>query len=559
MPDDPPQTRHQPFQPIDLLAADVDLFLVELGVLLVATEDRAKEVDRVADLVGDLGGDGLHQRDAFGLPGGGLLFAPLLQLRVAESVRQGQRRLVGDGAQQIDVGGGEEGAPALAADHQPPELLSAEGRGDRAIARGIDGRRQRRLPHRSELHALARQPATHGALDRQRDLPRIGDRRQLLAELLDGRFVLRDGREEAALDGARGEVHQWRRDQSARGGSHQRAGEGHPHRGRKGRPDADRQHARRGRRHAAREHTRQQRAAVPQVVPHESDSGGHGRQRERRDGQEGGGRAARAQHRHEDAARRPASTAWRWPGRALAASRGASRVARARRIPSTTTKAIIAPPKRSVQPPTRAVTGVPSVSRATRAPASVQPARSSIQRSTGWRAMAGTSSGMRSASWTSANGPQANAAWKRGTMRAGGVRVEEGQKVERRQEGELGEGARQGAAGGAGESDDGGQRIQAAVEDHGPAVEPPASRAEPVQAQREVAMSLGGLHLDSHGCLPAALRVLHGAIPGSRRVVAVLRPDRHAVDRHAADPENAGPARCRSRWASRCSTPRRPM
>ena len=69
----------------------------------LAPEDGAEEVDGVADLVRDLGGDGLDQRDALGLPRGRLLLPPPLELGVAVGVRQGEAGLVGDRAEEVDV------------------------------------------------------------------------------------------------------------------------------------------------------------------------------------------------------------------------------------------------------------------------------------------------------------------------------------------------------------------------------------------------------------------------------------------------------------------------
>ena len=97
------QARHEALEAVDLFAADVDLLGVERRVGRVAPEDGAEEVDGVAHLVGDLGGDRLDEREALGLPRGGLLLPAPLELGVAVRVRQGEGGLVGDRAEEVDV------------------------------------------------------------------------------------------------------------------------------------------------------------------------------------------------------------------------------------------------------------------------------------------------------------------------------------------------------------------------------------------------------------------------------------------------------------------------
>ena len=86
MPDHAAQAGDEALEAVDLLAADVDLLGVERRAAVSRRKTDAEEVDGVADLVRDLGGDRLHERHALGLPGGGLLLAALLELGVAERV-----------------------------------------------------------------------------------------------------------------------------------------------------------------------------------------------------------------------------------------------------------------------------------------------------------------------------------------------------------------------------------------------------------------------------------------------------------------------------------------
>src|SRR5580692_9794321 len=83
VPDHAAQPRDEPLEAVDLFAPDVDLFRVERRVGRVAPEDRAEEVDGVAHLVRNLGGDGLDERQPLGLPRRGLLLAAPLELGIA--------------------------------------------------------------------------------------------------------------------------------------------------------------------------------------------------------------------------------------------------------------------------------------------------------------------------------------------------------------------------------------------------------------------------------------------------------------------------------------------
>ena len=140
VPDHAPEPRDEALEAVDLFAADVDLLGVERGVGRVAPEDGPEEVDGVAHLVRDLGGDRLDEREALGLPRGGLLLPASLELGVAMRVRQREPRLVDDRAEQVDVVAREERPAALAADREPAKRAPTERGGDAELVLVLAGR-----------------------------------------------------------------------------------------------------------------------------------------------------------------------------------------------------------------------------------------------------------------------------------------------------------------------------------------------------------------------------------------------------------------------------------
>ena len=136
------QPAHQAFQAFHFLAADVDVVRRQRPAPGPA-EQAAEEVERVANLVRDLGGHGLHQRLALAAPGRRLLLAPLLQLLVGAGVGQGQRALVDHGAEQIQIVAGEQGAAGLGAHLEHAQAFRAEHHRQREIGALAGHRRVR--------------------------------------------------------------------------------------------------------------------------------------------------------------------------------------------------------------------------------------------------------------------------------------------------------------------------------------------------------------------------------------------------------------------------------
>jgi hypothetical protein len=118
------QARHQPLEPLDLFFADLHVLSIEGAA--DGREDAPEEIDGVANLVGDLRGDGLHEGRALVAPRRGLLSPARFELAVSVGVCERESALIDDGPQQVEIVLSKKGAARLLTDAQPAEAHPAE-------------------------------------------------------------------------------------------------------------------------------------------------------------------------------------------------------------------------------------------------------------------------------------------------------------------------------------------------------------------------------------------------------------------------------------------------